>query len=229
MATTKKLSLKVFTEQKPAKGSYEPALSPKTAPDSFAHPEDAFDLETYIGQVAPAFTLPKTIELDAINEATSGQGVVIDGVLLKDNYAKISEVKASDSTANVIYGSSEISSNVNGGTMQRIGTTGVRSTHVIVSGVTAFAGGGQTNATVINGEYNFIATVATTSDSVKLAPAWQFYSRYVIKNEGVNSVNIFPPVGGNLGAGVDTAVALAAGNTAEFVAINSTTVFKQVS
>lgn len=84
MAINKKLSLKVFTEKRPPLGSYEPALSPKTAPDSFSHPEDAFDLETYIGQVAPAFTLPNIIELDGINEATTNGGITIDGVLIKD-------------------------------------------------------------------------------------------------------------------------------------------------
>jgi len=80
----KKLSLKVLTEKKPALGSYEPALSPKTAPNSFSHPEDALDLDTYIGQVAPAFVLPNVIELDGINEATLNGGVTIDGLLLKD-------------------------------------------------------------------------------------------------------------------------------------------------
>ena len=48
---SKKLSLKVFTEQRPPLGSYEPALSSKTKPDSFSHPEDAFDLKQYIEDV----------------------------------------------------------------------------------------------------------------------------------------------------------------------------------
>jgi hypothetical protein len=48
---SKKLSLKVFTEQRPPLGSYEPALSPVTRPDSFSHPEDAFDLKQYIEDV----------------------------------------------------------------------------------------------------------------------------------------------------------------------------------
>lgn len=48
---SEKLSLKVFTEKRPPLGSYEPALSPKTKPDSFAHPEDAFDLKKYIEDV----------------------------------------------------------------------------------------------------------------------------------------------------------------------------------
>lgn len=48
---SEKLSLKVFTEKRPPLGSYEPALSPKTKPDSFSHPEDAFDLKKYIEDV----------------------------------------------------------------------------------------------------------------------------------------------------------------------------------
>ena len=80
----KKLSLKVLTEKKPASGSYEPVLSPKTAPNSFSHPEDALDLDTYIGQVAPAFVLPNVIELDGIKEATSNQGVIVDNVVMKN-------------------------------------------------------------------------------------------------------------------------------------------------
>jgi hypothetical protein len=88
---SKKLSLKVFTEQRPPLGSYEPALSPKTAPDSFSHPEDALDLESYIGQVAPAFVLPNVIELDGIKEATSGQGVIVDNVVMKNGVVLIGD------------------------------------------------------------------------------------------------------------------------------------------
>jgi hypothetical protein len=68
---SKKLSLKVFTEQRPPLGSYEPALSPKTKPDSFSHPEDAFDLKQYIEDVtAEAIANGATAQTAALTDIT---------------------------------------------------------------------------------------------------------------------------------------------------------------
>lgn len=98
---------------------------------------------------------------------------------------------------------------------------GVIEQHGITTGITAFAGGGQPSATEIVSEYSVIATVATAADSVKL-PALTGTTpltgrRFVLKNSGANAANVFPPVGGNLGAGVNTAVSLAAGARIEYV------------
>lgn len=87
----------------------------------------------------------------------------------------------------------------------------------IVTGIVAFAGGGQGSATEISYGYTEISTVATGGDSVKFFASTTFNKKYVIKNSGANAVDIFPASGGNLGAGVDTAVSLASGAVTEFV------------
>lgn len=63
-----KLSKKVLTNQKPALGSYEPVLAPKSNPNSFSHPNDPV----------------KSLALDTITEFTTGNGVSIEGVVLTD-------------------------------------------------------------------------------------------------------------------------------------------------
>lgn len=78
-------------------------------------------------------------------------------------------------------------------------------------GITAFAGGGQTGATLLPDGCNEITTVATTADSVKLPPAVGGMIVCVV-NKGANSTQVF-------GSGIDvinevataTGVALAAG------------------
>ncbi|MHC4276948.1 MAG: hypothetical protein ACYSTI_06430 [Planctomycetota bacterium] len=89
------------------------------------------------------------------------------------------------------------------------------------TGITAFAGGGQGSATQLTSSVNVIATCATAGDSVKM-PAAAVGLRVLIINNGAASCNVFPASGDNLGAGVDTAVALAAGNNIEYLAIDST-------
>ena len=49
--------------------------------------------------------------------------------------------------------------------------TGLLEQKQIVTGITAFAGGGQASATPLTGSYNFIDTVATPNDSVKMPEA----------------------------------------------------------
>ena len=87
-----------------------------------------------------------------------------------------------------------------------------------VVGVTAFATGGQGSATQLNNTNSVIATVATTGDSVKLPPVFLINSIMFIKNDGANAADVFPHVGGNLGAGLNTAISLAAGESASFIA-----------
>jgi hypothetical protein len=86
-------------------------------------------------------------------------------------------------------------------------------------GVTAFATGGQGSATQLNRSNNVIATVATTGDSVKLPPVFIINSVIFIKNDGANSADVFPASGDDLGAGVDTAVPLAVGESVSFIAL----------
>jgi len=62
--------------------------------------------------------------------------------------------------------------------------------------ITAYAGGGQTNAFQLTCEVNLITTVATAGDSVKLPPAIQGLT-IVVVNKGANPMQVF-------GSGTDT-------------------------
>ena len=96
----------------------------------------------------------------------------------------------------------------------------------VATGVTAHAGGGQTDATLLAAGINEVATVATAADSVKL-PVPVVGLRVVVINSSANSMQVF-------GSGTDTinavatgtGVAHAAGKTAEYVAITSGTAAK---
>ena len=90
-------------------------------------------------------------------------------------------------------------------------------------GLTAFATGGQANATQLNQSNNVLTTVATTADSVKLPPIFETNSVVFIKNDGVNAADVFPATGDDLGAGTNTAVSLAAGESASFIATAAST------
>jgi hypothetical protein len=85
------------------------------------------------------------------------------------------------------------------------------------SGVTAHAGGGQANAVQLTETNNIVSTVATTADSVLIPNVLTSNVEVWVTNSGANSLNLFPQVGGNLGSGVNTAYALAAGHTAKFI------------
>lgn len=90
------------------------------------------------------------------------------------------------------------------------------------AGITAFAGGGQANATILTAEINYIDTVATANDSVKLVVS-ALGKRVVIFNDGANAVNIFPASGGAIDAlGANAAYSLAAGASREFYGKSAT-------
>lgn len=94
------------------------------------------------------------------------------------------------------------------------------------TGITAFATGGQTNATLVTAQFNKVATVASGNDSVKL-PAISAVPNtlgsivnsvpVILRNAGANSMQVF-------GSGTDTindvatatGVAVGAGKTAIF-------------
>lgn len=93
--------------------------------------------------------------------------------------------------------------------------------------ITAFATGGQANATQLDAGHNVISTVATTGDSVKLPPIFSVNSVIFIKNDGVNAADVFPAIGDNLGAGLNTAVSLAAGSSLSFIATVASSTWTQ--
>lgn len=59
------------------------------------------------------------------------------------------------------------------------------------TGITAYAGGGQSSATALTEEINNVTTVATAGDSVKLPVAVAGKHAY-IKNSGATALDIFP-------------------------------------
>lgn len=87
--------------------------------------------------------------------------------------------------------------------------------------LTAFAGGGQGSATALISEINHIGTCATAGDSVKLLAASPGLIQRII-NRGAAACDVFPNTGGNLGAGTNTAISLAAGAGVTYACYSST-------
>lgn len=93
------------------------------------------------------------------------------------------------------------------------------------SGLTAFAGGGQANATQLKGMLNTVTTVAAGGNSVKVRPIAQYPcgSDVLILNGGANAMNVFPATGENIGFGVNAAASIPAGKTLWLKKIAETT------
>ena len=93
--------------------------------------------------------------------------------------------------------------------------------HEATVNITAFAGGGQTNAVLLTTEINEVDTAATTGDSVKLPISSERLGYTGIKrtiiNEGANAIDVFPGTGNDIGAGTNVAVSLAAGANITYV------------
>ena len=96
---------------------------------------------------------------------------------------------------------------------------GIIQAHDAAFGITAFATGGQGSAVQLDDTYNVISTVGTAGDSVKLPPVFVAESIMYIKNDAAtNAMDVFPASGDDAGAGTDTAVSVAAGDFAVFMA-----------
>lgn len=103
-----------------------------------------------------------------------------------------------------------------------VGTFASANVYSMATGITAFAGGGQLNATALTKESNFVTTVASAADSVKL-PVAVAGMRITVFNLGANSMDIYPVVGSDIDAlGTNNPFALAAGLSAEFIAQSAT-------
>lgn len=94
--------------------------------------------------------------------------------------------------------------------------------------ITAFATGGQANAVQLNKSYNRLSVVVTTGDSVKLPVQFLINSIIYVKNDGANAADLFPAVGDNLGAGIDTAISIPAGEGRSFIAVVANNVWTQL-
>ena len=101
-------------------------------------------------------------------------------------------------------------------------TGGVILQYHTTTGLTAFAGGGQGSALLLDDSMNVVDIVATAGDSVKLPSAVTGMRVSIVNNDSTDSMNVFPNTSDDLGAGVNTAVSLPAGNTVTYQAISVT-------
>lgn len=84
------------------------------------------------------------------------------------------------------------------------------------NGITAFAGGGQTGAKLLDNKFNVVDTVASPGDSVKLWPLATNRMRRPqwTLNTGANPLIIYPPSAGNFaGFPVNAGISVAPGQT----------------
>lgn len=164
--------------------------------------------------------------------ALDANGGTIDGVTINSGSAGVTTPLTQLVVDNIdINGNTIISTDTNGdinltpnGTgetvVEQLRSTGV-SKRSVTAGITAFATGGQGSATQLTSDINEISTCATAGDSVKM-PTAEAGLLVVVINNGAASCDVFPASGDNLGAGVDTAVALANGSNVTYVCYNST-------
>lgn len=91
---------------------------------------------------------------------------------------------------------------------------------ILVTGITAKAGGGQATATLLTGTINSVDTVATAADSVKLqlcAGGAGPPKRTTVVNTSANSLQVFGSGTDTIdGVATGTGVALAAGVMVEY-------------
>ena len=90
----------------------------------------------------------------------------------------------------------------------------------IVTGITASTTQTQ-GQQPLTGLINEVDTVANVNDTVTMKPAAAATEPVRVINNGANTLQIFPAVGNDLGAGVDTAVTLAAGAMVSFIFFDS--------
>lgn len=91
--------------------------------------------------------------------------------------------------------------------------------------ITAYAGGGQTNAVQLSAEVSLVTVVASAGDSVKLPElsAALIGKRVTVKNVSATSMNLFPFLGQQIDAlGANTALAVATTVAVNLVAESAT-------
>lgn len=124
----------------------------------------------------------------------------VTGLLFPPTSGTINGGSANASVAIPPGASAEVTRTSATGFWVQFGTAAAGSGSVVLGGVTdgvtAFAGGGQTNATQLTGIASNVTTVATIADSVKL-PLAQAGMVYMIHNNAANATQVF-------GAGTDT-------------------------
>ena len=92
----------------------------------------------------------------------------------------------------------------------------------VTTGITAHAGGGQTDGVALTTYYNNVTVCATANDSVKLLSAAGGIVQ-VVKNNGVANLAVFPNTSDTIDSGsANASVVIAPGETFVFVGIDST-------
>ncbi len=83
------------------------------------------------------------------------------------------------------------------------------------SSITAFAGGGQANATSLSTKWNEVTTCGNDYDSVKL-PAMKIGSKVVVFNNTSNILSVYPVSGESISAVTNYQFNIAAGGVMSF-------------
>lgn len=97
---------------------------------------------------------------------------------------------------------------------------------IVTDNVTAFAGGGQADATVLGTSVSIVTLVASAGDSVKLPPGHSIGGAIIyVYNDGANDLDVFPQSGHEIvgAGGVDTAVSVSPGNWLRLISRDETT------
>lgn len=92
---------------------------------------------------------------------------------------------------------------------------------------TADVGSAQGNG-LIGGTYNHYSTVANVGDAATLPAGFELGTQIFVVNDGANSMDVFPNTNDDAGAGSNTAVAVAAGASAMFLAVVANTTWVTV-
>jgi len=91
------------------------------------------------------------------------------------------------------------------------------SVYTAASTITAYAGGGQANATQLNSEYNKVTVVGTNGDSVKLRAAIKGLRMVVVNADAAQNMDVYPQTGDNFeGLAANTAKSIPFGEQKEF-------------
>lgn len=101
------------------------------------------------------------------------------------------------------------------------GGTSIALPETTVSGITAFAGGGQGSATQLPAKMNRVTTVATAADSVKLPSAVAGLTIVAVNAAAANAMNVFPATGDSINAlAANTAISVAANKVMMFFCVS---------
>ena len=97
----------------------------------------------------------------------------------------------------------------------------VVATHDMQTGITASTTQTQLGGAGIISSYAEVSTVANVNDSCLVAYVAAAGRKLLVINNGANAMQLFPTLFGNLGAGVDAAIIIAAGSFASFIAYDA--------